>query len=424
MIPHPTIFSAILNIEDKKTALIFEDGVYTYGDIKNIHAKNSSALKGLQGKDIAILHTQENKLAILLSLLDGVVSSILLFADGVDTKKLTKHQVSLDEHDNVICSQECQKDINSKDFKQTQWLISTSGTTSSPKLISHTLESLSRTVKQSRAKEFILSLSFDIFRFSGLQVYLQAILTGSVLIIPKENQNMTQMLNFFSKHGCNSLSATPSFFKKALMSTAIDSLRLKSITLGGEITDKFLLKALKNKFPKTKIRHIYASTELGVGFCVNDEQAGFPIEYYRDGIDGIELKQDASGTLLIKSKRETQYINSGDLIDIQDDRVYFLGRDSGTINVGGDKIQPYEIESVLLESKLVSLVHVYAKKSSILGELICVDAVPSTSSDKKELKKKLFTYAKENLEKIKRPSMINIVDDIILTKNSKINRGN
>ncbi len=60
------------------------------------------------------------------------------------------------------------------------------GTTSTPKLVAHTLQSLTRPTKRdlSRGAELRWGLLYDLTRFAGLQVYLQALAGGSLLLLP------------------------------------------------------------------------------------------------------------------------------------------------------------------------------------------------------------------------------------------------
>jgi len=213
-------------------------------------------------------------------------------------------------------------------------------------------------------------------------------LSGATLIINRSNMIMSDILNNLIKHNCNALSGTPSFWRKVLMSKEINNLDFKIITMGGEIADKNILQGLKLKFPNAKLLHIYASTEAGVGFSVKDAHAGFPKKYMDNGINGLILKLSNLQTLMIKNNKQAQtylssdnlydnsgFIDTGDIVEIKGDRVYFLGRDSGAINVGGNKVQPEEVESVLLNSGFLQAALVYSKKSQIIGNIVCANLV-------------------------------------------------
>ena len=67
---------------------------------------------------------------------------------------------------------------------ETRWILTTSGTTGKPKLVSHTLSSLTRTTKIDpiRGINIRWGMLYDYTRFAGLQVLLQSIISGSTLI--------------------------------------------------------------------------------------------------------------------------------------------------------------------------------------------------------------------------------------------------
>jgi len=222
------------------------------------------------------------------------------------------------------------------------------------------------------------------------------------------------------------LSATPTLWRKILMLPISSKLKLRQITLGGEIADQSILNALAKQFPNAKIVHIYASTEAGVGFSVGDKLAGFPVSYLSDLPGGVAIKV-IENHLLVKSDnlaetvlgvsdfRDSEgYVDTGDLVQLREGRYYFLGRASGLINVGGNKVYPEEIEQVLLQHPGVKLARVFAKKSHLMGGLvvceIAIDEMGKSSAS--EFKKQLREHCLEYLEDWKVPALFNIVDNI------------
>ena len=121
-------------------------------------------------------------------------------------------------------------------------------------------------------------LLYGMQRFAGIQVFLQSIFNSS-LFIPNLSNNLNFIVNQFLDNSINCLSASPTLWRKLLMSPKFTELQMRVITLGGEIADQNILNALKKNFKDAKIRHIYASTEAGVGFSVTDGLAGFPKKY-------------------------------------------------------------------------------------------------------------------------------------------------
>jgi len=440
----------IENIPSDRIAFINESHQYTYSELHKLKIQNSHLIEELKGSIIVINGRARLEFVLLLTILDSYVEKILFLPQDIE-KKLhniyyqeahVNYEVYLEGSIlkyNTINTHE-NKNNTEQPIYSTEWIIPTSGTTSIPKLVSHSFQSLTKSTKSDidLGESFRWGLVFDIYRFSGIQVFLQSIVAGSTLIISNPKESMAETIKLLTKKECNALSATPSFWRKVLMTKESDKLSLKRITLGGEISDNNILQALKKKYPHAKISHIYASTEVGVGFSVSDEKEGFPKEYLTGKLKNIKMKISSDGLLWIspsdkgqkylshdKMYDEDGYINTGDLVEERDGRVYFLGRDSGAINVGGNKVQPEEVETKLLSTGLLNAAYVYAIKNPMMGSLVCADVVLNDKSmDKKEAKFQILKYCREHMEGFKVPAIIKFVKELQTTQSGKLKRVN
>lgn len=436
--------NVLLTIPSKRDCLVGNQISMSYTAIEKIINNNKETIEKLRLSNVVINSRERVEFSKLLFLLDGEVNSILFLPKDINS---TLHNRYYEESDvnyevfleNDILKYNLVKEFElSNSFKETTWIIPTSGTTNIPKLVAHTFKSLTRTAKSDieKGKDYRWGLVFDIYRFSGIQVFLQAMLSGSTLIVSESDMSMTEILNNLIKNDCNALSATPSFWRKVMMSKEVSGLDFKVITLGGEIADENILQALKMNFPNAKILHIYASTEAGVGFSVNDTHTGFPYSYIENGINDISLKLSNTNTLMIKNEQQTQkylsnndlyledgFIDTGDIVEIKGDRVYFLGRDSGAINVGGNKVQPEEVENILITFTIVHAAFVYAKKNPMMGSIVCADIVLNdNTADEKIAKSEILKFCREKLENYKVPAIVKFVDELETTHSGKLKR--
>lgn len=439
-----SLIDILKSIPQDRVALVSKTYNCTYADLVRLYQNNECTIRLSQKSCVAIKSRSRDEFVLLVSLLDGSARRMVFLPNDIDENLIEQYYNESDVNyeallDNgILVLNLVKKPSTALTSGQTEWVIPTSGTTNVPKLVAHTLDSLTRTAKSNVdvGKNFVWGLVFDIYRFSGIQVFLQSILGGSTLLIANSDMSIGESLDFFAKNDCNIISATPSFWRKALMSPQVNMLGLKSVTLGGEIADDGIMMALKSKFPKASIRHIYASTEVGVGFSVIDGKAGFPIEYLKNGINGIDLKINDNGLLLINPNSQSQkyignnqmfdndgFIDTGDLIEVKGDRVYFLGRESGAINVGGNKVQPEQVESVLLNSGLVQSAFVYPKKNPMMGNLVCADVVLKAEfKDTQIAKSEIMKYCRANLDAYKIPAIIKFVDELNTTQSGKLKR--
>lgn len=265
--------------------------------------------------------------------------------------------------------------------RQTRWLLLTSGTTGTPRRIGHTMLSLSRTVKSSmRTRELVWGLLYQPSRMAGLQVLVQALGTGTRVVAPSLEWPLRQQVAFLAAHRVNALSATPTRWRQILQLSESDDLDLAQITLGGEIADQRLLDALAARFPRARVTHVFAATESGAAFAVTDGRAGFPIEYLTESPYGIPLRV-IDGVLHVYAPdvdgaNSQGYVSTGDLVEITTDRVFFLGRDSGAVNVGGAKVMPESVEEILRTHPQVLQARVYARPNSFSGSVLVAEVLP------------------------------------------------
>jgi acyl-coenzyme A synthetase/AMP-(fatty) acid ligase len=186
-------------------------------------------------------------------------------------------------------------------------------------------------------------------------------------------------------------------------------------------------------FPNANVRHIYASTEAGVGFIVSDGRAGFPAIWLKDQTLTVALQVSDEQHLLIKPQHHIcqslalqtnalGYVDTLDKVQVNDDRVLFLGRATGTINVGGNKVHPEKVEQVILQCADISQAKVYAKKSALLGELVVADVMIMDAAVEQEVKQQVLKMCKKQLQRFEIPTKINIVKNIDHDPSGKLNR--
>jgi len=274
---------------------------------------------------------------------------------------------------------------------ETEWLLFTSGTTGNPKMVVHTLQSLTgpAVAGAAHAAPARWSTFYDIRRYGGLQILLRALAGGAPMALSEADEPVGEFLVRLGDFGVTHISGTPSHWRRALMSPAIRNISPGYVRLSGEIADQAVLKQLQSAFPQAKIAHAFASTEAGVAFDVSDGLAGFPADWVRRADAPVEMRvQD--GSLRIRSARLASayagdparqladaegFVDTGDTVELRDGRYYFTGRREGVINVGGLKVHPEEVEAVVNLHPNVRMSRVKARKSPITGAIVVADVV-------------------------------------------------
>ena len=372
------------------------------------------AMAALDGQVAAILllsHALPSETALALA---RSVDCTILVQDEVTEAKAGILCVGLDD---VLGSHRRSQPL------ATDWLMTTSGTTGLPKIVPHTLRSLSRSVYRfTGPSRPVWGLLYDPTRFAGLQVVLQALIGGGQLVAVDTTAPLGDQVATLADNNCTHLSATPTLWRRLLMVPHYKRLSLKQITLGGEIADQSTLNALRIAFPDARLSHIYASTEAGVGFSVTDGQAGFPLAYLekapgnvrmtiRDGVLWLrppltELRPGLPGI----ETDAVGYICSGDRVSISNNRIVFLGRENGQINIGGVKVYPETIEAVVKMVPGVALVKVSAKRSPVTGALVLAEIQLEAGVDADKTRKRILEVCRAGLDREAVPAIIRFVD--------------
>jgi acyl-coenzyme A synthetase/AMP-(fatty) acid ligase len=320
----------------------------------------------------------------------------------------------------------------------TEWVLLTSGTTGAPKLVSHSLATLTGAFAASAQTEPQNWATFyDIRRYGGLQILLRAIAGAGSLTLTDPSEPLDDFLERAAARGVTHVSGTPSHWRRVLMSRAAHRFAPDYVRLSGEIADDAVIAGLKALFPKARIAHAYASTEAGVGFEVRDGEAGFPASYLGERSDGVAMKI-VDGSLRIRSARGAShyigrdmpplrdhdgFIDTGDMIERRRARCHFVGRRGGVINVGGSKVHPEEIEAVINRQAGVRASLVKARRSPIAGAIVVADVVLDGAAPKDEaIRDNILAACRAELAPYKAPAVIRFVPKLPMTTAGKLAR--
>ena len=273
----------------------------------------------------------------------------------------------------------------------TEWVLFTSGTTGAPKLVLHTLASLTGPLQDGLVvpSGAVWSTFYDVRRYGGLTILLRALLGGGSMVLSHAGEPVAAFLQRAGECGVTHMSGTPSHWRRALMSAAAGMMAPAYVRMSGEVADQAILDQLARAFPGAQVAHAFASTEAGVAFDVRDGLAGFPAALMT-GANGQAQMRVVDGSLQIRSTRTAarylgeraralreadDFVDTGDMVELRSDRYYFTGRREGVINVGGQKVFPEEVEAVINAHPAVRMARVWARPSPITGAVVAADVV-------------------------------------------------
>ncbi|HEY8979809.1 MAG TPA: AMP-binding protein [Streptomyces sp.] len=263
------------------------------------------------------------------------------------------------------------------------WLT-TSGSAGRPRLLAHTLSSLTTLSAPPPPHRWLLPYSPGTYAWWQL-VALSLAHPGQDLVTapgPRPDQWLPVAL----AEGVDAVSATPSFWRLALASAdpGLDRFQPRQITLGGEPVDQPLLDRLRGVFPGARLSWIYASTEAGACVVVHDGKAGFPVEWLertdvtkpglrvRDGQLYVRPVHGADGV--------PEWIATSDRAEFVGGRVVLSGRiGQDQLNVGGLRLSAGQVRDVLLAHPEVHWARVFARTAPFVGSVVAAEVVSDAS---------------------------------------------
>jgi acyl-coenzyme A synthetase/AMP-(fatty) acid ligase len=341
---------------------------------------------------------------------------------------------STDEEKNVLFQKVVKKHNITSDFFLEKILTSTatislytSGTTGQPKLITHSVKNFIRSTKVSiKHAPDIWLMAYNPTHMAGLQVFFQAV-TNFNKIIYGFQYGKEEVIALLNKYLVTNISATPTFYR-LLFPINNTFPFVRNITLGGEKSDELLYQKIKHAFPLARITNIYASTEAGSLFYSDGNV--FVIKkdmepFVKVADNKLFIAKSIMGkTIDLKEDVDIKWYDTGDIVQVIEENplsIRFISRSNEMINIGGNKINPGEVEECLLEIDGIRNAVVYGKINSVTGNILVAEIELENKESnldnlaiRKILSEKLLNY--------KIPRIIKFTDSISVTRTGKIKR--
>jgi long-chain acyl-CoA synthetase len=226
-----------------------------------------------------------------------------------------------------------------------------------------------------------------------------------------------------AKHKVELLPTSPTFLNLLLASEAYkrhDLSSLKRIAYGTEAMPEFTLRRLREALPGVVLQQTYGLTELGVlrsrsrdsdSLWVKLGGEGIETEV-RDGVLWVRSKSAMLGYLNAPSPFDEEgWMNTEDVVEVEGEWMRIHGRKSDIINVGGQKVYPAEVESVLLQLENVKDVTVYGEANPITGKIVAACVELASEEPLESFKQRMRAFCKERLAPYKVPVRIQLTGD-------------
>lgn len=415
-----------------KTSVIFKEKEYSYCDLYESICKDYERVKSSfdSGKVVAIVSDysfaaislffalQENH-NIIVPITTKVQSEIedRISVAGCD------YVVSIDEEgwnfESRLHADEPHQLVSSLQSKCLSGLILfSSGSTGKPKAMIHNLDNLIDSYKDKRGKRlvFLIFLMFD--HIGGLNTLLNCLSMNVAMVFP-ESREPDHVAHLIEKYKVNILPASPTFLNLMLIGECpshFDLTSLRMITYGTEPMPESLLIKLKDAFPKVKFLQTFGTSETGISATssysststflkIDDPNTEYKII---NGELWLRSKTQIMGYLNSSMERFTDdgWFKTGDMVEEKDGYIKIIGRNSDIINVGGEKVLPSEVESVLFQMPHVNDCIVYGEGNPITGQMVVAKVLYDEDIKNSELKRQVVAFCSDKLTRYKIPAKV------------------
>lgn len=312
-------------------------------------------------------------------------------------------------------------------------VLFTSGSTGKPKGILHSVPAVLEKFKTRRPRAVAIPfLMLD--HFGGINTLFHLVSNLGTVVTVKQ-RSVSTICEAIQNHRVELLPATPSFLNVLVHSGAashFDLSSLKTITYGTEVMPQATLDRLRRLFPTVKLQQTYGLSELGV---LRSESRADGTLWFRVGGEGFQTRV-VDGILWVKSKYamvgylnasspfdEDGWFNTQDRVEVDGDYVRILGRTTDLINVGGQKVYPTEVESVIMGLENVEDVTVLAESNALLGNIIVARVVLKVPEDPDALRKRVRMACAASLAPYKVPMKVVLASGDLYSARHKKMRG-
>ncbi len=301
-------------------------------------------------------------------------------------------------------------------------VLFSSGSTGKPKAMVHDLDRLVDTYHDRKNRDITMMVFLMFDHIGGLNTLLTALASGAAMVIP-ETREPERVAELVARYRVAILPASPTFLNLMLLSGApqrYDLSSLKFITYGTEPMPESLLARLRTAFPRARFLQTFGTSETGISQTTSLSSSSTLLKLDDPNIEHRIVDSE----LWLRSRTQILgYLNhnmdsftadgwfkTGDIVEkAENGYLRIRGRSNELINVGGQKVLPAEIESVLLEMPEIEDCAVHGETNPITGQVVCAKVVLRSQANASVIRLSVRTFCRERLESYKVPVKVSVV---------------
>lgn len=271
-------------------------------------------------------------------------------------------------------------------------------------------------------------LGFD--HIGGLNTLFGCLAAGSLLVVPP-SRAPSDVGAAIARYRVAVLPASPTFLSLLLAASVVTELAsLRVITYGTEPMPESLLLRLKAAFPRARFIQTFGTSETGISRTESPDAGSTFLRFddpqleWKVVDDELWLRSQTqiAGYLNASNERFTAdgWFRTGDKVEQGlGGTLRILGRVGELINVGGEKLMPAEVESVILTVSGVADCRVRGEANALTGQTVVVDIV-SLTTDQEALRSAIRSACRARLARHKIPTRVNFVPSVTGERMKKV----
>jgi acyl-CoA synthetase (AMP-forming)/AMP-acid ligase II len=376
-------------------------------------------------------------------IVDTTESTIVFIEKGLKRKlKFNSNIQVLYENDSlqIIDNQKITSDSSGFDKNRVAEIIFTSGSTGEPKgvMISHKniIANTNSIIDYlNLSSKDIMAVVIPFYYCYGLSLLHTHIKVGGSIVLNNNFMFLGTVIKDLNDYECTGFAGVPSHFQILLKksdsfkTTEFPSLRYVT-QAGGKLHAVFIEEFLK-AFPKKDFYVMYGQTEATARLSylppeyVNSKSSSIGkaipnVELEVVNEEGEAVGVNEEGELVARGENimlgyykdeiatnlaiKNGWLYTGDMAKVDDDGfIYLVARKKEIIKVGGKRVSPKEIETVILSIAEVVDCTITGFDDELLGEAIQATIVLNNIMDKDEMKDKILQECSKNLALYKIP---------------------
>lgn len=300
-------------------------------------------------------------------------------------------------------------------------ILFSSGSTGKSKAAVHDFVPLLEKFKVPR--HTLRTITFLLFDHIGGVNTLLYNLSNAGCVITVQDRLPDAVCAAIEKHKVELLPTSPTFINLVLVSEAHkrhDLSSLKTVTYGTEVMPESTLTKFHELFPEIRMQQTYGLSEVGI---LRSKSRSSDSLWVKVGGEGFETRI-VDGMLEIKAQSamlgylnaaspftDDGWFKTGDAVDVDGEYIRILGRKSELINVGGEKVYPAEVESVIQLMSGVENVAVTGEPNPITGQIVAARVKLNTGESAAEFRKRMHEFCRDKLARFKIPQKLLIVSE-------------